>query len=107
MKKFIFSYNDDNHDPMFWFDKEYLGTDTMDIAETMFGYGMSEGEWSTTDIATLELYIFDLADFGLNDEEIDIIHEYLHKEKTIENNIWEKLTKQDWKGVVALLKAED
>ena len=102
MKKVLFSYNDDNHEPTYWFNGECLGADIMSILTDMFYYGMEETE-PETEIETLELYIFDLPD-AFSEEEIDIIHNYFSYFHTIEKDIWQEIINQNWAGLITLLK---
>lgn len=104
MVKFIMGYNDDNHDTMYWFDKEYIGDDAMNIAEQMFSYGMEEGLYSNVGIETLLLDLDTFADAELTEEEIDCLHNYLCFPKTIDSKVWNALTKKDFKSAIVLIK---
>ena len=102
MKKVLFSYNDDNNYPMFWFDREYLGTDLMGIASDMFYLGMEETE-PNTKIETLELYILDLPD-EISEEEVEILDNYLNDGTSIDSDVWQEIINQNWIGAIALIK---
>lgn len=104
MIKFLLGYNDDNHNTMFWFDREYIGDQTEDVAEQMFSYGMEEGLYSNTELESLIITLDLLANAGLNDNEIDIIHNYLCYPKVIDKNVWNALTKQDFKTAIIFIK---
>lgn len=107
MKKFILIYDDDNHDKMVWFNREYVGTDLTTIAESMFGYGREEGEWSNTEIEVRELWVFDLGEKeGLTDDEIDIIHEVLCDGGELSKELWNAIIDKKWKLAIELCKQE-
>lgn len=40
---FLISWCDDNHDPHYWLNEEYLGVDIITIAESLFGLGQANG----------------------------------------------------------------
>lgn len=103
-EKYLISYNDDNHGTKFWFDGEYLGEDTMEVAESMFGYGMEEGDYSLTRLKTKEICIWDFDDTNLTEQETDIIHCYLACADLIDREIWNCLIKEDYKKIINLIK---
>ena len=81
MKKFIFSYDDDNHYKMFWFDGEYVGSleDIGDLLTTIYGYGLEDDPYNPYDIAIVECNI----DVDLNEKDFDVLHNYLCKPRAI------------------------
>lgn len=105
--KYLISYNDDNHEKKYWFDDEYLGNDPMEIAESMFWCGVQEGEYTNTVIETREINIFDLADIFEKEEDFNIVHSYLSREKDIDRKVWKHITFKNWDKVLNLIKGLD
>lgn len=107
MEDVFFSYNDDNHYINFWFNREFLGSteNPMDLVNNAFNYGVEEGEgYTDIDVDTIELYIFDLEDEGLNEDEVDEIHCYLREQKVIDKDIWKLIVQKKWKDMAKLLQ---
>lgn len=96
-KKYLVSYNDDNHYTNYWFDGDFIGTseNIMDLMETMFGYGIDEGEYSNTIFETLEISIFDIPE-KLTDE----VHNYLSKGRAFNQKQWKYLIQKDYKNFI-------
>lgn len=42
-KMYLISWCDDNHDPIYWLNNEFLGVDIKTIAENLFGLGQENG----------------------------------------------------------------
>lgn len=42
-KMYLISWCDDNHDPFYWLNNEFLGVDIKTIAENLFGLGQENG----------------------------------------------------------------
>lgn len=99
MKKVLLSYNDDNHDTEFWFEGEYLGNEPLQVMQQMFAFGMYEGEYSTTEVDTKELYILDLPE-----DVVDIIDNLLSKQKDIQKPIWNALIKEDFRAIPTIIE---
>lgn len=95
--KFLVSYNDDNHYTRFWFDGEFVGTseDIMDLMSTMFFYGVEEGEYTNTNIKTIEISIFDIPE-----KLVDQVHNFLSNKGNFNNLQWKFLIKGDYKNFV-------
>lgn len=104
MKKFIFSYDDDNHYKMFWFDGEYIGSleDISDLLITIYGYGLEDDPYNPYDIAIVECNI----DVDLNEKDFDVLHNYLCKPRAIDNRVWKKLVKEDYVNAVNIIRGE-
>lgn len=96
-KKYLISYNDDNHYTKYWFDGEFVGTseDIMELMQTMFCYGIEEGEYSNTILETLEISIFDIPKKLVNQ-----VHNYLSKERAFNQKQWKYLTQKDYKNFI-------
>ena len=100
MKKYLLSYNDDNHDNQYWFDGEYLGTDVLEILKDMYYYGLEDSDpEQVIEIETIDIYIFDL-----NDDVGEIVHNLLSKGGMIRKPIWQALINKDYQAIEILQK---
>ena len=48
-RMYLISWCDDNHDPIYWLNNEFLGVDIKTIAENLFGLGQANGPDSFPD----------------------------------------------------------
>ena len=105
MKKYLFSYDDDNHYQIFWLDGEYIGSleDISDLLITMYGYGLEDDPYNPYEIAFVGCNICIL---NLKEEDLDVLHNYLCKPRTIDNRVWKKLIKEDYVNAVNIIKGE-
>lgn len=104
MNKYLFSYDDENHYKMFWFDGEYIGSteEIMDLLTTMYGYGLEDDVYNPYEIKTIECNI----DVDLSERDFEVLHNYLCFPRTIDNRVWKKLVEEDYVNAVNIIRGE-
>jgi hypothetical protein len=95
MRDRILLWNDDNHEPAVWINKNFMGNDFITVIEN----ALNEIPNSENSSEILEIYPWDFKedDDSLSEEEIELLIDWFQENPSINSEQWDYIFNHEWR----------